>query len=239
MPRSSEGPRLPGCAAPAKRREHHAIRALRGAIRTQESSTEGRLREVGCPHGPTTLSSAIRCSPRSEEIRRFLAAIVASVRERGGPSRTVAPGVTGSIPVGRPSQSSTSRTPREFEGQIEGRIRRQRSFRPRILHGDVRRGPSSDLSSSVSAAVATRTSRFQPAACRMAAGCQDREPRRTDVDVARGRLCRTGSRWVIEAPDHRQEPLERWDQALQGALDRVRNIFRRPKALVPSSQRSR
>ena len=42
---------------------------------------------------------------------------------------------------------------------VEGRVRRQRSFRPRILHGAVARSPSSDLGSSASAGVAIRTSR--------------------------------------------------------------------------------
>src|SRR6516162_6052385 len=52
-----------------------------------------------------TGSGAVRCSPRCEEIRRFLAAIDTSLRERGGPSRTVAPGVSGSSPLGRPTKA--------------------------------------------------------------------------------------------------------------------------------------
>jgi len=40
---------------------------------------------------------------------------------------TVAPGVSGSSPVGRPTSSSTCDSPRNFEGRIEGRIRDGRS----------------------------------------------------------------------------------------------------------------
>ena len=52
-------------------------------------------------------------------------------------AQPVAPGVTGSIPVGRPSPSGTCERPRKFEGRIEGRIRRQRSFRPLTAPGDA------------------------------------------------------------------------------------------------------
>ena len=51
-----------------------------------------------CCHGCSAcyFSPPIRCSRRSEEIRRVLAPTDTSARQWGGPSRTVAPGVSGS-----------------------------------------------------------------------------------------------------------------------------------------------
>ena len=88
----------------------------------------------------------------------------------------MAPGVSGSIPLGRPTSTRTYEPPRKFEGRIEeesgGNARSGRGSCTAL----VKRSPSSDLASSASAAVATRTLVFQPAACRVAAGVRIGNP---------------------------------------------------------------
>ena len=64
---------------------------------------EGELREIARPQCPTELAAAVRCSPCLKEFPRVIESLDRNFGVRGGPFRTVAPGVTGSIPVGRPT----------------------------------------------------------------------------------------------------------------------------------------
>ena len=93
-------------------------RAARGVIRPAllrrstvlsscRTRTEGRVREVGRPQRPTKQSRAVRCSTRLEESRRVHGAIDRTLERWGVSSRTVAPGVSGSSPLGRPTNPAS------------------------------------------------------------------------------------------------------------------------------------
>ena len=70
--------------------------------REPREQTEGGLREVALPQCPTEGSAAVRCSRRREEFHRAIDVLDGCFALQGGPSRTVAPGVTGFNPGCRP-----------------------------------------------------------------------------------------------------------------------------------------
>ena len=102
---------LQACVCRAGCEECAAASSPRSSAGSPDVSwAEGRVREVGCPHRPTEGSRVVRCSPRSEEFRSVFVAVDESLDEWGGPSRTVAPGVSGSSPLGRPDFTAESRS---------------------------------------------------------------------------------------------------------------------------------
>ena len=94
-----------------------------GEHRRAVRAIEGRLRELALPQASTVSAAFIRWSRRPEKPPRFIRGLDGRFERSGGPSRTVAPGVTGSIPVGRLGNCRTLRPRCGASGQRLGFIR--------------------------------------------------------------------------------------------------------------------